>query len=540
MATNDKRKLSVELKVNSQDVTHNKSNVTVKVYITTKDGAYMNKTHSGKLIFNNESYTFSGNAPKNKKHILCSKTVDVEHTPDGTMTVSAKATFEWVGTTKDTLKANKSWVLPPLSAAATLSSVSKTTTGGNCVVKFTSKTSQNYQLKFTGGTGANAVTVTYPAASEYLAGNSTTATDGVSVPMPVNPWNKIMPDSATGQVTCELITYNEEKTKIGNSSKKTFTLTANPECKPTAPTAETLECVNGLDATHYLKGKSRVNIKPFSNMDGGEPSGGATISYYIISIDNMIYSNLTAGSTLTSDILQTTGQINISITAYDTRGRSTTTNNITIDVYDYLPPTVAIEKLYRCNSQGVADNKAGVCGYIKWSVTLSNIGEQNNNAITRTELRYKRADLIDGDWIQTIEIPSSANYSYIFGGTDRDAPDYEDVKADSDYSYIVQIIVTDRNGMTSAPINYYLPSGRVLIDFNESGRAIAFGTFSTKNDEDAFECGLNTYFKTSVVKVKNSEGVGYSDVVTGDNIGTIFDNLPTDIINQIKLKLGIN
>ena len=535
------KKLSVELKVNSQDITNNKSNVTVKVYITTSGNAYMNNKHSGKLTFNGKSYTFSGNAPKNKKHKLCEETLNITHSQDGTRTVKASATFEWVGTTKETLSASKSLVLPPFSAAATLSSVSKATTGGNCVVKFTSQTSQNYQLKFTGGTGANAVTVTYPAASTYLAGNSTTATDGVSVPMSVDPWNKIMPDSATGQVTCELITYNEEKTKIGNSSKKTFTLTANSDCKPTAPTA-TLECVDGLDATHYLKGKSRVEITPSSNMAGGEPSGGATISYYVISIDNMTYPNLTAGNenALTSNILQTTGQINISITAYDTRGRNATTDNITIDVYDYLPPTVAIEKLYRCNSNGIADNKAGVCGYIKWSVTLSNIGEQNNNTITKTELRYKRADLIDGDWIQTIEIPSSANYSYIFGGTDSSDPNYENFKADSDYSYIVQIIVTDRNGMTSAPINYYLPSGRVLIDFNESGRAIAFGTFSTKNDEDAFECGLNTYFKTSVVKVKNSDNSGYSDVVTGYNIGDIFDNLPAATINQIKLKLGIN
>lgn len=517
------RTFSVELKCNSQNITNNTSNVTVWVYITTSGNTYMNNSHSGKVTFNGTTYNFTGNAPKNKKTTLYKKTLDIKHLSDGTKTVSASATFEWVGTTKATLKDSKSLTLPVISAAATLSSVSNATTGGNCVVKFTSQTSQNYQLKFTGGTGANAVTVIYPAASEYLAGNSATATDGVSVSMPVDTWNKIMPDSTTGQVTCELITYNAEKTKIGSSSKKTFTLTAKSTCKPTVPTAA-LECIDGLDATHYLKGKSKVKITPSSTMAGGEPTGGAAVSYYVIKIGDITYPNLTAGNALTSEAFQTTGQVNISITAYDTRGRSASADGFSVEIYDYVPPTVKVDDVYRCNNDGIANAKEGHWGCAKWTVTLSNIND--NNFVKSTVFRYKRAPvtgLAEDTWHES-DPQVDANGRYIFGSGELSP----------DYSYIVQVIVTDNNNIQSTPVDYYLQSGKVLIDFNKSGRAIAFGAFSSKNDEDAFECGLNTYFTSSVVRVKNK------DVITEDNIGTIFNNLPTATINQIKQALGIN
>lgn len=72
---------------------------------------------------------------------------------------------------------------------------------------------------------------------------------------------------------------------------------------------------------------------------------GSSISAYRTSIDSVTYS----GSSFTTNALNTAGNLTMTVTVTDSRGRTASTTR-TVTVLDYSPPSLSMFTAERCNA----------------------------------------------------------------------------------------------------------------------------------------------------------------------------------------------
>lgn len=442
-------RLQIAWSVGSQSVADNTSIVTAKVQLVSTGSSYtINSTasKSGSLTINGTKYTFSFTAALsgNQTKTIYTKTVTIPHASDGTKTCAFSTTcginVTLGGTYYGNVTASGSGTFDTIARASTISSVtgSVSVTGSNAVTVEISRKSISFTHTVVFSLGSYSKTTTGVGTSTSYA-----------IPQ---SWLNAIPNATSGTAKVTVTTYSGS-TKIGASVSKTFTVTVPASVVPTISSATLTEAVSGLSAKFggYVQNKSKIAVKITA---AGTLS--STIKAYKTTIQG---ANFTAAS-FTSGILTKSGTSTVTITVTDSRGRTASTTR-SITVAAYAAPKITGFQGFRCLDDGT-ENYDGTYLNAKVNFSISSVGSKNDKSYT-IEYRQKNTEtwtaLTSGSvYALSTNIISASGMMGI------------------DSSYDVRMTVKDYFATVQSVIE--IPTAFTLLDFNSSGRGLAFGKVS--------------------------------------------------------------
>lgn len=261
-----------------------------------------------------------------------------------------------------------------------------------------------------------------------------------------------VPNATSGICTITCQSYNGGT--LTGTRTCTLTLNVSSTVVPSISSV-TVEDTNTTVATRieaYVKMLSTLSVTITA-----AGSYGSTVSSYRTSLDGVTY---TAASFTASKKLSTAGDITLTVTVTDTRGRAAVYTE-TLTVLDYSYPSIRLFKADRCNSDGSAAQVDGT--NVRYSFEGGVVPLNNKNALACV-VYYKLASA--STWTQAESLPAT---SYNLTQTDKvlaqtfDALASYDLKVRlQDYFYYVEQAVS-------------IGTKGVIMDFLADGTGIAFG-----------------------------------------------------------------
>lgn len=437
--TNDKIKYTISITQNSRNTTANTSNVTVSVRVYRTNTGYttygtgtvyctINGTQYTEAITSSDKITSSG-------IVLFSKTLNIAHNADGTktLTVSARITHDQFSSSSQsypqTLTAIPRATTPTVSASSVNMGASITIN----MPRASSSFDHTLTYKFGNATGT--------IGSELATSKAWT--------VPLSLASQI-PSGLSGTCTITCKTYNGS-TLIGTKTVS-FTAKVPSSVVPTISSVAVTD-TNSAYATQFgslVQSKSKAK---FTITAAG--AYGSTITAYKTVIEGKTYT----GATPTTAVLTGSGNVTATITVTDSRGRTATAEK-TFARLPYTSPKITVFEANRTDAAGVV-NYEGSNASIKAAFTISSANDKNKHSY-KIEYKVQTAST----WT-TLEEGTGYTYNktIITGAV-----------FNPNNSYDVRLTVTDYFGSVTKMME--LPTAFTLLDFNASGRGVAFGKVS--------------------------------------------------------------
>lgn len=470
-------KIQIAWSVTGQSVANNTSTVTAKVQLVSTGSSYTinsSASKSGSLTINGTKYTFSFTAALsgNQTKTIYTKTVTVSHGSNGAKTCSfacsAGINVTLSGTYYGNVTASGSGVFDTIPRASTISSVTS-----SVAVNGTNEVTVNISRK--------ASSFTHTVVFKFGSYSKTTTGVGTSTSYAIpTSWLNAIPNATSGTATVTVTTYSGS-TKIGSAVSEKFSVTVPSNVGPSIGTVSLSEATSGLAAQFggYVQNKSKLAVKITAS---GVYS--STIKSYKTTIDG---TNYTAAS-FTSGVLKNSGSRTVTITVTDSRGRTASTTR-TINVLAYAAPKISKFQGVRCLADGT-ENYDGTYLKVLLTFTVSVVNNKNTSAYS-VEYKLKTAT----EWTALTDGSSYALSDTIISS---------DAILSTDSSYDIRLSVTDFfNTVTSTSD---IPTAFTLLDFNASGKGVAFGKVSE------VENGMEIDLPMSINKYIYMGGVKKSDI----------------------------
>ena len=464
--TNDKIKYKVTVTQNSQSVANNTSNVTVSVRVYRTNTGYttygtgtvyctINGTQYTESITSSDKITSSG-------IVLFSKTLNITHNADGTKTLATSTRITHDQFSSSAQSYSQALTTIPRATTPTVSA-SSVNMGASITINMPRASSSfDHTLTYKFGSATGTI------------GSDLGTSKAWEVPLSLASQ---IPNGTSGTCTITCKTYNGS-TLIGTKTVS-CTVKVPSSVVPSISSLTVTEAESGLSAKFgaYVQNKSKAKVTISAS-----GSYSSTIKSYKTTISGKSYS----GSSFTSGVLTTSGTVTISTTVTDSRGR-TATKSANVTVVAYTAPKITKFTAFRSNASGVQDYESTSvnCAYA-W--TISALGNKNDNAYL-FEYRAKGAS----EW----ESLASGN-AYTFNSSRIFAN-----IAPIDSSYDLRLTVTDYFG--SAVALAEVPTAFTLLDFNSSGKGLAFGKVSELANEMEIDMQTNIYKDVFMGGVKRSD-----------------------------------
>ncbi len=184
-------------------------------------------------------------------------------------------------------------------------------------------------------------------------------------------------------IVCE--TYNGSA-KVGGDKICTLTATVPASYKPTISSVSISEATAGLASQFGVYVQTKSTLKIVTSASG---SNGSTIKSVSVSCNGFTYS----GTTVTTSILTTSGNVSIVITVTDSRGRTASTTK-TVNVVAYKPPAITTSTVTRATSAGTASDD-GVYALCKYAYNITNVNNKNTHTF---KIQYKNGS----SWVDMV------------------------------------------------------------------------------------------------------------------------------------------
>lgn len=453
-------KYNISVTQNWQSVEGNYSNVTVWVWFWRTNTGY--QTYGNGTCYckiNGTTYSASVNTSQkitNSGITLFSRTLDIGHNTDGTKTLDTSA---WINIDAP-LSSSEQWYSQalttiPRASQPTLSS--GTVTMGNNVTVYTNRASSSFThvLYYRIG-GGGWTTIATGIGTDYTW----------TVPTSLAAQT---PNSSSLYLTMILETYNGG-TYIGYKTVGLTTYVPGSYV-PTISSVTLSETVSGIAAKFggYVQGKSKIQ-----GVITASGVASSTISSYSSSTNSQNFTT----STFTTNEIVGSGSQSVYTVVTDSRGRTAnTTTNYT--VIAYTNPTITTFTAVRANSGGIPDDQGA---YVLCTINAS-ISPVNNLNDKSFKIKYKKTT--DGSYTDIDITPAGTTYTY------NDT--YLVSSIDTDYEYDFRLELVDY--FSTVTNDKGVPTAFTLMDFNESGRGIAFGKVSTAdNFEVAMDIEQENYY----------------------------------------------
>lgn len=458
--TRNEYEARLAVKLNSQSIENNNSSITLKLQVRSISSTY--KTYGYNQTTKIDGTSLSAKSfdmrDTNTWQDFGERTITISHEADGKKSATKSASFTTTATSTYSLKsgsASATFEIKTIPRASQPSLSASSTNIGSAVTIYTNRLSTNF---------THTVRYVWGSRSGTIA---TGVGDNVAWTLPMELCNDI-PSSTSGVGTIYVDTYSGG-TLVGTKSIG-FTGTVPSSVVPSISSIQISEANSGVSALGvFVQGKSKLRV-----ITGAGGSYGSWItSYKITGIDNHTYNS----SDFTSAVLAYSGTRTITISVTDSRGRTTTTTR-SYTCVAYSNPGITATAIHRCNADGSANDEGQ---YLKYTFK-GNISSINNKNTRIYKIGYK----VTGTSTYTYVTISNSSYSI-----NQVDVVLSNVIFDINLSYDIQFFLQDYFG-TSA-VTMQLSTGFTLMDFHSSGKGMAIGKVSEK--ENAFEVGLTMYYK---------------------------------------------
>lgn len=495
-------RLQIAWAVDSQSVANNTSTVTVKVQLVSTGSSYtINSTasKSGSLTINGTKYTFTFTAALsgNQTKTLFTKPVTISHNADGSKSCSFSATcginVTLGGTYYGNITASGSGTFDTIARASSISSVtsSVSVTGSNAVTVNITRAASSF---------THTVVFSFGSYSKSVTGVATSTS--YTIPQ---SWLNAIPNATSGTAKVTVTTYSGS-TKIGSAVSKNFTVTVPSSV---VPTISSVAVADTATAVYDFFGNMVQNkSKPkFTITAAGALS--STIKTYKTVFEGKSYS----GATPTAAVITGSGTVSAKITVTDSRGRTASTTK-TWTVLPYTAPKIISFQGFRSTADGT-ENYEGAYLNTAVNFSIAPVSEKNTAAYT---LEYK---------LQSATAWTSLTSGAVYALKDNIISAKGIFGLDN--SYDVRLSVTDR--FTTVRSIIEIPTAFTLLDFNASGRALAFGKVSELTE------GIEFALKTVFSHAETPSSVTY--LAEGQDLNEVLDegfySIPTTAISGTLL-----
>lgn len=261
-------------------------------------------------------------------------------------------------------------------------------------------------------------------------------------------------------VTFTVVARNVDDLNVVSTETKNILCYIPSDANPSLSVTITDKSAHTSKFGSYLQNASQVGVQSTAT-----PKYGATIKSYTVT-----YSGQTVYGSNVTIVPPSSGNVNISVTATDSRGLKTTVVK-TITVAAYTKPTCRITSFYRSDNAGARNENGNYCT-IFFSDTIKSIisGSEKNSGTRR--VYYREKGVTDYSSVVISAIASSTlavtGYRYILSG----------ISADKDYEIFVR--TTDQVTYTNSLV-YTVPVSFVMIDFDRNHKSVGIGRAADAN-----------------------------------------------------------
>lgn len=460
-------RLQIAWTVDSQSVANNTSTVTAKVQLVSTGSSYTinsSASKSGSLTINGTKYSFTFTAALsgNQTKTIYTKTVTVSHASDGTKTCAFSATaginVTLSGTYYGNVTASGNGTFNTIARASSISAVtaSVSVNGTNACKVDISRKSSNF---------THTVVFSFGSYSKTTTGVGTST----SYAIPTS-WLNAIPNATSGTAKVTVTTYSGS-TKIGSAVSKNFTLTVPASVVPTISSVAVADTTtNHTTFGNMVQNKSKAK---FTITAAGALS--STIKAYKTVFESKTYT----GATPTTSTITKSGTASAVITVTDSRGRTASVTK-TWTVVAYAAPKIVSFTAARCLADGT-ENYEGTFLKAAFNFSIASVNSKNANTYV---IEYKPQ--------------SGTTWTALTNGTgyavNTSAISTEGL-FDVDSSYDLRLSITD--SFTTIRVQTEIPTAFTLLDFNASGRGVAFGKVSELTE--GIEFALPTVFSNAEV-----------------------------------------
>jgi len=294
-----------------------------------------------------------------------------------------------------------------------------------------------------------------------------------------------IPNAVSGQGTITVETYNGS-TLVGTKSVA-FTATVPASIKPTIAAPTVTEATAGLATKFGAFVQNKSTLKIVSAPKGVQ---GSTITECKVTVNGSTYS----GTTITTNPITASGTVRITVSIKDSRGRSASvTKDVTVTAY--APPKILAFKVQRCRSDGTLD-ESGTAFKVTMHFEISPVGSKNDRNFA-VQVQEQGVTTWTDAW------SGQASYTY-------DSSKVLTTPAlAASKSYTVRLLLSDyfvQNYGAEADVQ----SSFRLVNYNASGKGIAFGKFSEGND---FDCALPAKFRDGLTLINNGTNIDLLNIL---------------------------
>lgn len=370
---------SITITQNSQNISNNTSNITVKVQVVTSGSSHNDFSKPGTCKIDGTDYSFTHSIPQNSTTTIFEKTLDISHDNEGKKTVNASFSYQ-TGISAGTISGSTSKVLTTIPRTSEVSLSKKNFNIGETITIYTNRKSASF---------------THTAVIKFNGQTVRTQTGiDASYSWNTNELFTKIPNQNQANGTVELTTYSGG-TRIGTSTVNFTGYVVNSD-----PTFNNFDCEDSNSTTVTLTGNNQKYIRKYSSAKVTITSANkmvaknsATAKYYNIIVGNKS-EKLDYSTSNINKVINNMDSNTVSVFATDSRGNQTNKTK-SLEIIDYSE--IVIQSLNIERKEGVGE---------KLVITLSgkyaniNFGAKANTVKSIQFRKKSKTETEFGSWVE--------------------------------------------------------------------------------------------------------------------------------------------
>ena len=449
---------NISITQNSQNIANNKSNITVRVQVTTTGGSYNGYSKPGTCTIDGTTYDFSHNIPQNSTTTIFEKTLDVTHNNQGEKTIYASFSFQ-TGISAGTITGSTSKKLTTIPRTSEVSLSKKNFNIGETITIYTNRKSASFNhtavIKFNGQTV-----------------RTQTGIDA-SYSWNTNELFAKIPNQNQANGTVELTTYSGG-TRIGTSTVNFtgYVVNSDPvfnnfDCEDTNPITKTL--------TGSLPGSNQKYIRKYSNLKVTITSANkmttknsAIPKYYNIVVGNKI-EKLDYSTSEISKTINNMDDNTVTVFAVDSRGNQKDKTKA-LDIVEYSETVLQSVKIER--KEGVGET---VLISLSGKYANINFGAKTNTVKSIQFRKKSKTETEFGSWVEIKQLVAINTENGTFS---CDSKEITGQTFTLGTEYDIEVQVKDELSSDTEPVS--LNSGKVLLSALKNKGICVGGIYNEK------------------------------------------------------------
>lgn len=428
---------SITITQNSQNISNNTSNITVKVQVVTSGSSHNDFSKPGTCKIDGTDYSFTHSIPQNSTTTIFEKTLDISHDNEGKKTVNASFSYQ-TGISAGTISGSTSKVLTTIPRTSEVSLSKKKFNIGETITIYTNRKSASF---------------THTAVIKFNGQTVRTQTGiDASYSWNTNELFAKIPNQNQANGTVELTTYSGG-TRIGTSTVNFTGYVVNSD-----PTFNNFDCEDSNSTTVTLTGNNQKYIRKYSSAKVTITSANkmvaknsATAKYYNIIVGNKS-EKLDYSTSNINKVINNMDSNTVSVFATDSRGNQTNKTKA-LDIVEYSETVLQSVKIER--KEGVGE-----------TVLISLFGKYANinfGAKTNTvkSIQFRKKSKTETEFESWVEIKQLVTINTENGTFSCDSKEITGQTFTLGTEYDIEVQVKDELSSDTEPVS--LNSGKVLL-----------------------------------------------------------------------------